>query len=269
LIKNAKSGTIPITVKTAPPSPAPLPFVTDSLVQAMVSDVLAESGSFAAVTAPVFSDDTHAVRLYQADALELLPRFAPESFDLVFADPPYFLSRGGMTCASGKRVSVNKGAWDEPTTLAGMHEFNRAWLAACYRLLKPNGTLFVTGTHHNIHSAGFALLELGYKILNDIAWHKVNPPPNLSCRYFTHATETILWARKNTPEARHYFDYAAMKADNGGKQMQSLWHIAPPPPREKRYGQILWRSHKIEPTQKPEALLDRIVRAATREGDTV
>lgn len=226
----------------------------------MVSGVLTANDS-GAILAPVFSDDDRAARLYQADALELLPRFAPESFDLVFADPPYFLSGGGMTCQSGKRVSVNKGAWDEPTTLAAMHEFNRVWLAACYRLLKPNGTLFVTGTHHNIHSAGFALLELGYKILNDIAWHKVNPPPNLSCRYFTHATETILWARKNTPDARHYFDYAAMKTDNGGKQMQSLWHIAPPPPREKRYGK--------HPTQKPEALLDRIIRAATREGDAV
>ena len=260
LTVRAKSGTIPITLKTDVSPLPPLPFVTDSHVQAMVSGVL--SAAPVPVIAPVFADDGAGIALYEADALALLPRFAPESFDAVFADPPYFLSGGGMTCQSGKRVSVNKGAWDEPTTLQAMHEFNRAWLAACFRLLKPNGTIFVTGTHHNIHSVGFALLERGYKILNDLAWHKGQIRRRI-CRagILPMRRETVLWARKDTPDARHYFDYAAMKADNGGKQMQSLWHIKPPAPREKRYGK--------HPTQKPEALLDRIIRAATRPGDAV
>ncbi|MBA3242561.1 MAG: site-specific DNA-methyltransferase [Acidobacteria bacterium] len=141
-----------------------------------------------------------------------------------------------------------------------MHSFNMAWLGECRRLLKPNGTLWVTGTAHNIYSVGYALQTLGYKILNDIAWYKVNPPPNLSCRYFTHATETILWARREQ-KARHTFNYEEMKRENKGKQMQSLWHIKPPAPREKRYTK--------HPTQKPEALLERIITASSNAGDLV
>lgn len=209
---------------------------------------------------PVFVDERHGLRLYQGDALEMLREARGEMFDLIFADPPYFLSGGGITCQAGKMVSVNKGVWDKPTTFEEMHKFNLIWLAECRRLLKPDGTLWVTGTSHNIYSVGFALQTLGYKILNDIAWYKVNPPPNLSCRYFTHATETILWARRD-PKARHTFNYQEMKRENRNKQMQSLWHIKPPAASEKRYGK--------HPTQKPEALLDRILRAASNPGDIV
>src|SRR5919107_257882 len=164
---------------------------------------------------PFFEDAAHGLRLYRGDALELLKRARDAHFDLIFADPPYFLSNGGI---------------------------------------------WVTGTAHNIYSVGFALQTLGFKILNDIAWYKVNPPPNLSCRYFTHATETILWARRD-PKGKHTFNYAEMKRENRDKQMQSLWHIKPPGPREKRYGK--------HPTQKPEALLDRILRASTNPHDLV
>ena len=157
-------------------------------------------------------------------------------------------------------VSVNKGVWDKAATFDEIHDFNRLWLKECRRLLKPNGTIWVTGTAHNIYSVGFALQTLGYKILNDIAWYKVNPPPNLSCRYFTHATETVLWARRD-PKGRHTFHYAGMKRENRDRQMQSLWHIKPPAAREKRYGK--------HPTQKPEALLDRIIRAASNPNDLV
>ena len=143
-----------------------------------------------------FVNEVHDLRMYQGNALELLRQEKSETFDLIFADPPYFLSNNGVTCQSGKMVSVNKGDWDKASTLEDMHTFNMEWLGECRRLLKPNGTLWVTGTAHNIFSVGYALQTLGYKILNDIAWHKVNPPPNLSCRYFTHATETILWARR-------------------------------------------------------------------------
>ncbi|HYY98425.1 MAG TPA: site-specific DNA-methyltransferase, partial [Pyrinomonadaceae bacterium] len=166
---------------------------------------------------PFFEDAAHGIRLYRGDALELLRRAKSEHFDLIFADPPYFLSNDGITCHAGKMVSVNKGVWDKAATFEEIHDFNRLWLEECRRLLKPNGTIWVTGTAHNIYSVGFALQTLGYKILNDIAWYKVNPPPNLSCRYFTHATETVLWARRD-PKGRHTFHYAEMKRENRGKQ---------------------------------------------------
>ena len=207
---------------------------------------------------PVYHE--RGVRLYHGDALDLLRRAKAESFDLVFADPPYFLSSGGITCQNGQMVSVDKGDWDKSATPAQIHEFNSAWLRECGRLLKPDGALWVSGTSHNIYSVGFALQTLGFKILNDIAWHKTNPPPHLACRYFTHAHETLLWARK-TLKAKHYFDYASMKRDNNDKQMQSVWRLPPPTRWEKRFGK--------HPTQKPEILLDRILRASSREGDLV
>jgi site-specific DNA-methyltransferase (adenine-specific) len=212
---------------------------------------------------PVFCDFVSGIRLYEGDALELLKRCRSELFDLIFADPPYFLSDDGITCYAGQMVSVNKGHWDKAKPFEEIHEFNLAWLSECKRTLKPNGTIFVSGTYHNIYSVGFAMQQLGYVILNDIAWFKVNPPPNLSCRYFTHATETILWAKKSK-KARHYFNYEAMKAmpdPAPGKQMLSLWHILPPKPHEKRYGK--------HPTQKPEALLERIIQSASKPGDLV
>ena len=209
---------------------------------------------------PVYQRPDGQIRLYKGDALHLLTQLRDAQFDAIFADPPYFLSNGGITCVAGQMVSVNKGKWDAAPSFDEMHEFNRQWLAQCHRLLKPNGTVWVTGTSHNIYSVGFAMQSLGYKILNDIAWFKINPPPNLACRYFTHATETILWARRNE-KARHLFNYATMKAENNNKQMQSLWSITPPKPSEKRHGK--------HPTQKPEALLDRILRASTNPGDRV
>ncbi|GAB4124848.1 MAG: site-specific DNA-methyltransferase [Fimbriimonadaceae bacterium] len=200
------------------------------------------------------------IRLYQADALECLSKLKAETFDMIFADPPYFLSGNGITCQNGQMVSVNKGKWDTARTAKQIHEFNHAWLAECRRVLTPNGTIWVSGTSHNIFSVGFAMQELGYKILNDIAWFKINPPPNLACRYFTHSTETIVWAKKDE-KARHYFNYAEMKRDNHGKQMMSLWQILPPSKQEKRFGK--------HPTQKPEALLDRIIRASTEPGQLI
>ncbi|MFZ3214488.1 MAG: site-specific DNA-methyltransferase [Candidatus Acidiferrales bacterium] len=180
--------------------------------------------------------------------------------DLIFADPPYFLSNNGITCHAGKMVSVNKGEWDRSRGADANHEFNRAWLAACQRVLKPNGTIWVTGTSHVIHSVGFAMQQLEFKLLNDISWVKPNPPPNLSCRYFTHATETIIWAAKNK-NSRHAFNYKLMKEINHGKQMKSVWEIYPPSREEKRFGK--------HPAQKPIALIDRILRAASSEGDIV
>ncbi len=231
---------------------------------------------------PYWSDARRDLSVYQGDALELLAKLKPETFDLIFADPPYFLSSNGMTCQGGKWVSVNKGLWDKTVTFEEIHKFNLEWLGLCQRALKPNGAIWVSGTSHNIHSVGFALQTLGYKILNDIAWYKINPPPNLACRYFTHSVETLLWARKS-PQARHTFNYKEMKAENGNKQMQSLWaipsseeseteeaeaemeknlwEILPPKKSEKRHGK--------HPTQKPEALLDRIIRSSSNKGDRI
>jgi site-specific DNA-methyltransferase (adenine-specific) len=219
--------------------------------------------------APAFDDPKHHLRIYQGDCLEILEKIPESSVDLVFADPPYFLSNGGITCHAGKMVSVNKGDWDKlPGPDLGpvrarfdkVHEFNTAWLAAAQRVLKPNGGIWVSGTAHVIHSVGFAMQQLGFKLLNDISWVKPNPPPNLSCRYFTHATETLIWAAKNS-KSRHTFNYKLMKETNRGKQMKSVWEIRPPEPWEKKFGK--------HPTQKPVALLERILLASSHEGDLV
>ncbi len=218
---------------------------------------------------PAFHDPKHHLRLYHGDCLEILAALPESSVDLIFADPPYFLSNGGITCHAGKMVAVHKGDWDKLPGAEGdpvrvrfdkVHEFNRTWLAACQRILKPNASIWVSGTAHVIHSVGFAMQQLGFKLLNDISWVKPNPPPNLSCRYFTHATETIIWAAKNA-KSRHTFNYKEMKLANHNKQMKSVWEIKPPETWEKKFGK--------HPTQKPVALLERILRASTNEGDMV
>src|SRR6266567_120090 len=218
------------------------------------------SKSLSNLPAPAFDDPKHHLRIYQGDCLEILAQIPESSVDLVFADPPYFLSNGGITCHAGKMVSVNKGEWDKSRGPDANHDFNRAWLAACQRVLKPNGGIWVSGTSHVIHSVGFAMQQLGFKLLNDISWVKPNPPPNLSCRYFTHSTETIIWAAKNS-KSRHTFNYKLMKEINRGKQMKSVWEIRPPEPWEKKFGK--------HPTQKPVALLERILLASSNDADLV
>ena len=210
--------------------------------------------------APAFDDPKHHLRIYHGDCLELLAQIPESSVDLVFADPPYFLSNGGITCHAGKMVSVHKGDWDKSRGADANHDFNRSWLAAAQRVLKPNGSIWVSGTSHVIHSVGFAMQQLGFKLLNDISWVKPNPPPNLSCRYFTHATETLIWAAKDK-KSRHTFNYKLMKETNRGKQMKSVWEIRPPESWEKKFGK--------HPTQKPVALLERILLASSNEGDLV
>lgn len=208
---------------------------------------------------PYYHDDRGAT-LYQGDSLVLLEQMDGEQFDMIFADPPYFLSNGGVTCKSGRMVSVDKGRWDRSKGAEENHAFNLRWLEQCQRLLKPNGTIWVSGTQHVIYSIGYAMQQLGFKILNDIAWFKVNPPPNLSCRYFTHGTETILWAGRDH-DTKHTFNYQLMKEHNGGKQMKNLWHIMSPRKAEKLHGK--------HPTQKPIELLDRIVLSSTEPGDHI
>ena len=198
--------------------------------------------------------------LLHGDSNRILRRIGEDSIDMIFADPPYFLSGGGITCSSGKMVSVNKGNWDAVVPFKKMHRFNKRWIKNCRRVLAKNGTIWISGTIHNIYSIGMALKELEYKILNNITWFKRNAPPNLSCRYFTHSTETILWAKKGE-KSKHYFDYQLMKEINEGKQMRDLWEIPTVKKSEKKYGKY--------PTQKPLALLERILLASTEEGDVV
>ena len=230
-------------------------------------------------TAPnlTFRDDARRLWLYHGNALELLDAIAakyPEGhFDAIFADPPYFLSNGGITCHAGRMVKVDKGDWDKSRGPALNHEFNLEWLRRCQRVLKPNGTIWVSGTHHIIFSIGYAMQQLGYKILNDIAWEKPNPPPNLSCRYFTHSTETILWAAKNE-KSKHAFNYQEMKKVTG-KQMKTVWREKEFPVGEEEMP-LIWtlsapsngeKTFGKHPTQKPVALVERCLLASTNEGD--
>lgn len=214
----------------------------------------------AAASNPTFHDTRRGISIYLGDCLDVLAQMPENSVELIFADPPYFLSNGGITCHAGRMVSVNKGKWDRSLGADEDHQFNRSWLEACQRVLTPNGTIWVSGTSHVIHSVGFAMQQLGFKLLNDITWVKPNPPPNLSCRYFTHASETVIWAAKSG-KSKHVFNYKLMRELAGGKQMKSVWSLQAPSRDEKRFGK--------HPTQKPLGLLERIILASSNEGDTV
>jgi len=211
--------------------------------------------------------------LFEGNCLDVLPTLPERSVDMIFADPPYNLSNDGITCQAGRMVSVNKGEWDKSNGIEQDHEFTIAWLTACRRVLKDDGTIWVSGTMHKIYSIGFALQQLGYKLLNDISWFKPNASPNLSCRYFTHSHETLIWAAKSE-KSKHKFDYQLMKKIAGGKQMRSLWMdidvtdepqdiwaLSTPSKAEKKFGK--------HPTQKPLSLIERIILASTAPNDTV
>ena len=193
--------------------------------------------------------------LLQGDCVDVLSQL-DFLFDMIFADPPYFLSNGGISVQSGKQVSVNKGYWDESQGFEKDNEFNRRWLSVCREKLKDDGTIWISGTYHNIFSVAQMLKELNFRILNCITWAKTNPPPNLSCKFFTHSTEFILWARKNK-KIPHYFNYDLMKQINGGAQMRDVWQMPAIARWEKTCGK--------HPTQKPLSLLARIIQASTKE----
>lgn len=186
--------------------------------------------------------------------MKMLPKFE-HKFDMVFADPPYFLSNGGISIQSGQVVSVNKGKWDKSGGFEFVNDFNRSWLSLAREKLKDNGTIWISGTYHNIFSIGQILQELDFKILNVITWEKTNPPPNLSCRYFTHSAEIIIWARKNA-KVPHYYNYGLMKQLNGDKQMKDVWKLPAIAPWEKSCGK--------HPTQKPLSVLTRLILASTK-----
>ncbi len=206
--------------------------------------------------------------LYNADCLAVMSRFPDNYVDMIFADPPYMLSNNGFTCHAGRMVSVNKGKWDASKGFDEDFKFHETWISECKRILKPEGTIWISGTYHSIYQCGYILQKEGYHILNDISWFKPNASPNLSCRFFTASHETLIWARKDK-NAKHYFNYQAMKdgyfpedkfkAPN--KQMRSVWSIPTPNSNEKLFGK--------HTTQKPLNLLKRIVLSSTKENDII
>lgn len=200
-------------------------------------------------------------KLLHGDALLLLKKIEPQSIDMIFADPPYFLSGDGITCSGGKMVSVNKGKWDEKISIKEKHQFNKKWIRECKKVLKDDGTIWISGTMHNIYSIGMALEEEGFKIINNITWKKLNPPPNISCRAFVHSTETVLWAKKDISKAKHKFNYEVMKKLNNNKQMKDVWETSLTKPSEKKCGK--------HPTQKPIELLEKIILSSTDENDLI
>ena len=208
-----------------------------------------------------FKSENGSFSLINGDTFKVLKKIEDKTFDIIFADPPYFLSNNGITCSGGKMISVNKGDWDKSLTLKEKHTFNKRWIKECYRILKDTGTIWISGTLHNIYSIGMALEESGFKILNNITWQKTNPPPNLACKTFTHSTETILWARKDLKNVKYTFNYDAMKQMNANKQMKDVWTTSLTKPSEKKQGK--------HPTQKPLEILDKIILASTKENDLI
>jgi len=203
---------------------------------------------------PYFKSNDKAFNLLHGDCLKLLNQF-DFKFDMIFADPPYFLSNDGLSIQSGKIVSVNKGKWDKSKGFEFINDFNRKWLKLAREKLKDDGTIWISGTMHNIFSVGQILTELDFKILNIITWQKSNPPPNFSCRFFTHSTEQIIWARKSK-KVPHYYNYELMKQLNDNKQMKDVWKLPAIAPWEK--------SCTKHPTQKPLSVLTRIILASTK-----
>lgn len=203
---------------------------------------------------PYYKSKNKDFNLLLGDSLKLLDEF-DFKFNLIFADPPYFLSNDGISYQSGEIVSVNKGEWDKESCQGDMNDFNYKWLSKCREKLTPDGSIWISGTYHNIFSIATILKDLGYKILNVVTWVKTNAPPNISCRYFKHSTEFIIWARKEE-KTPHVFNYGLMRSINDNKQMTDVWRLPAIAPWEKSCGK--------HPTQKPLALLTRIILSSTQ-----
>lgn len=197
--------------------------------------------------------------LYQGDTIQVL-RQLDQQADMIFADPPYFLSNGGKKIQGTRMVSVDKGLWDKAESLEQINIFNRKWIEACKSLLKDNGTIWVCGTFHNIYSVEMCLKEVGFQIINIITWQKSDPTPTWGDLHFNFSSEYIIWARKN-PKSRHYFNYELMKQLNGGVLMPDVWKLPTVGMWEKTCGK--------HPTQKPLRLLYRIILASTQVGETI
>ncbi len=217
--------------------------------------------------------DEEKFTLINGDSFKILKKMTEKSVDVIFADPPYFLSSGGISCKNGKQTKVDKGEWDLTKSIEDKIKYHRSWIGLCRNVLSDNGTIWISATLHSVYAIGVALEMEGFSIINNIIWQKPNPAPNLACRSFTHSTETIIWARKQITakkKGKHYFNYTLMKQENGNKQMKDvwvfeeepeIWNIPTTPKREKKEG--------YHPTQKPIQLLERIILSSTKENDLV
>lgn len=208
---------------------------------------------------PLYQTGNEEFTLLHGDTMELIGNI-DKKVDMIFADPPYFLSKNISKCINGTWKSFEKGEWDRAISQDNINAFNRKWLSACRNVLKDDGTIFVTGTYHNIFSVASCMVELGYKILNIIVWQKSDAKPTLSRNYFNFTTEYIVWARKNE-RIPHYFNCELMEQLNGGARMSDVWRIPFLSSWEMRCGK--------HPTQKPLRLLYRVILASTREGETI
>lgn len=208
---------------------------------------------------PYYKSEEKDFTLLLGNSLQLLDEFEFK-FNLIFADPPYFLSNDGISYQSGEIVSVNKGEWDKESIQGNMHEFNYQWLSKCREKLTPDGSIWISGTYHNIFSIATILKDLGYKILNVVTWVKTNAPPNISCRYFKHSTEFVIWARREQ-KVPHVFNYGLMRSINENKQMTDVWRLPSIAPWEKSCGK--------HPTQKPLSLLTRIILSSSEPNDWI
>lgn len=204
-------------------------------------------------------------RIFTGDSIEVLQLFPEKSVDMVFADPPYNLQLSNQLWRPNRtKVNGVEEDWDHFNDFDEYDEFTRDWLVACRRILKKTGTIWVIGTYHNIYRVGRLLQDLGYWILNDITWIKTNPMPNFRGVRFTNAQETLIWAQKKQG-AKYTFNYNTMKALNGNLQMRSDWYLPICSGKER----IKINGEKAHPTQKPEALLYRVVMSSTNPGDVI
>ena len=205
--------------------------------------------------------------IIQGDCIEQLRKIPDKSVDLVFADPPYNLQLGGdLLRPDNSKVDAVDDHWDQFASFKAYDDFTKAWMAECQRVLKDDGALWVIGSYHNIFRVGVVLQDLGFWILNDVVWRKSNPMPNFKGTRFANAHETLIWAAKSRGAKRYTFNYDAMKMANDEVQMRSDWTLPLCTGEERIKGAD---GHKAHPTQKPEALLHRVILTSTRPGDVI
>jgi site-specific DNA-methyltransferase (adenine-specific)/modification methylase len=205
-------------------------------------------------------------QILAGNCLEWLQTLPEQSVDLIFADPPYNLQlQQELIRPNRSRVDAVNDDWDQFANLAEYDRFTIDWLTGCRRVLKDTGTLWAIGSYHNIYRVGAKMMDLGFWFLNDVIWHKTNPMPNFHGTRFTNATETLLWAKKSAAQKKYTFNYHAMKHLNEEKQMQNVWHI----PLCTGPERIRLNGKKAHSTQKPEALLYRVILAASNIGDVI